>query len=363
MAVRPSLVIAAAVVATLATGAACDTYNPPPEVTLVQPKAGRWTRETPLTLQFTEAIRADTLSVTVWPKDVDQEGNRRPGVQPIVDHCTLATSPCGTFTMALDDTTNTVTMTTNGTFDDDEGVPLVLEIAAGLEDLSGRARKVTTEFDFQVSPLCGADPVDLNLQSGVISLTANLQVLPVWLHMMMDLAVDPDTGKTVVVATFARVHTGLAANYNHPDGFEAALDDQGWAVTFSACIVDRGDGTFFLQSEPFDISITVLSIIPMTLNGFQVQGTIDPGGASDGRDFASGTLSTTNGTFGDPPNAVDAITTAWDGFGFEPAELPEGLPKVCVGADGDACGVLDDAGGDCQLPTPWEPGPVCPVEE
>ena len=39
------------------------------------------------------------------------------------------------------------------------------------------------------------------------------------------------------------------------------------------------------------------------------------------------------------------------------------LVAAGVGADGDACGVLDDAGGDCQLPTPWEPGPVCPVEE
>lgn len=351
----------AAVVALLGVGASgCEGYDPPPEVTMVQPKSGRWTRETPLVLQLSEAIRAETLAVSVWPKDVDREGNRKPNVVAIVDHCTLATSPCGTFVMALDDATNTVTMTTNGTFDDDEGVPLVLEVAAGLQDLKGRTRKVTTEFDFQVSPLCGADPVALELQSGVISLTANLQVLPVWLHMMMDIAIDPDTGESVVVATFARVRQGLAANYNHPDGFEAALDDQGWAVTFSACILDRKDGTYFLQSEPFDIHITVLNIIPVTLYGFQVQGTISPGSQVDGRDFAQGTLSTTNGTFGDPPNAIDAITTAWDGFGFFPAELPAGLPKVC--ALNDPCGTLDDVGGDCQLTMPWQPGPVCPAE-
>lgn len=355
--------------APLAATAACEEYDPPPEVSLVQPEVGFWTSVTPLELLFTEAIDPATLVVTVWPSEVDLEGNFRPDVVPLVKDCSLATSPCGLLTLELDETATKATLVQNDAFEAYEGKPLILEVHAGLADPSGRKRKVSTRFDFQVNPRCGNEPIDIDLESGIVSLTANLQVLPIWLHMYLDMAIDKATGRVVVVGTFARLEQRdpqLAPNYNHPDGFEPDLTQNGWAVTFTGCMVDQGAGQYFFQSDPFDVNITVLNTIPVTLTGFTVQGSMydrrgtsgegAPANAEAGRDFGSGTLSTSGGAFGDPPNDVAPITTAWDGFGFHPAEVPEGLPRTCAE---DPCGTLDDGGGDCQIPEGFDPGDSC----
>ncbi|TNF22764.1 MAG: hypothetical protein EP329_28245 [Deltaproteobacteria bacterium] len=347
-----------ATLAALLGAPACESYDPPPTTSLVQPTSGLWTKNTPVVLRFSEPIVSDSLVVTVWPHDLDEEGDLLPGTHPLVDACTVATSPCGTFVMTLDEDRTELTITVNDTFAEEEGVPLILDVHAGLEDGAGRKRRVNDWFDFQISPLCGSQPIDIELHTGVISLTANLQVLPIWLHLYMDMAIDPDTGLATVVASFAKVRSGLPSNYNHPDGFELPLDIAGWAVTFNGCIIAQKDGTFFFQSDPFDVNITVLDTIPVTLAGFQVQGTLDPRSQVDGRDFASGTLSTTGGAFGDPPNSVDPITSAWDGFSFTPEEIPEGLPRTC---EEDPCAEMDTEGGDCQLTSPWTPGAVCPA--
>jgi len=314
---------------------------------------------TPIEIVFTESIDPASLVITVWPSEVDLEGNFRPDVVPVIASCSLATSPCGGMALTLDEKATRATLVQNDAFKDREGKPLILEVHAGLADPVGRQRKVATRFDFQVNPRCGNEPIDMDLETGVLSLTANLQVLPIWLHMYLDFAVDRATGKFVVAGTFARLEQRepqLGPNYNHPDGFEAELGQTGWAVTFTGCLVNQGQGQYFLQSDPFDVSILVLNTIPVTLTDFQVQGTIKPGGANDGRDFVSGTLSTSGGAFGDPPNNVEPITTAWDGYGFRADEVPEGLPRVC---EETPCAGMDAGGGDCQIPSPWDPGPVC----
>lgn len=351
----------AAVIALLLAipSAACEEYDPPPEARLVQPSVGFWTSTTPIEIVFTEQIDPASLVITVWPSEVDLEGNFRADVAPVIAACSLATSPCNGLELTLDEKATRATLIQNDVFKEREGTPLILEVHAGLADPAGRQRKVPTRFDFQVNPRCGNEPIDMDLETGVLSLTANLQVLPIWLHMYLDFAVDRATGKFVVAGTFARLEQRepqLGPNYNHPDGFEAELGQTGWAVSFTGCLVKQGPGQYFLQSDPFDVSILVLNTIPVTLTDFQVQGTIKPGGAEDGRDFVSGTLSTSGGAFGDPPNNVDPITTAWDGYGFRADEVPAGLPRVCEEAP---CAEMDAGGGDCQLPDPWEPGVVC----
>lgn len=348
---------------------ACEEYDPPPEARLVQPAIGYWTSATPIEILFSEAIEPSSLVITIWPSDKDLEGNFRPNVKPLIEGCSLATSPCGGVVLTLDEPAKKATLIQNEAFKDREGTPLVLEIHEGLADPAGRQRKVGTQFAFQVNPRCGNEPIDIELETGVITLVANLQVLPIWLHMMLDLAIDKDTGKVVVVGTFARVEQGHPTNYPYPAVHLPELGDTGWAVTFTGCLVAQGGGTYFLQSDPFDVSITVLNTIPVTLSGFQVQGTIVPGGAvvadcadapgaCEGRDKGSGTLSTSGGRFGDPPTEVEPITTAWTGFGFTAEELAEfpGLPRVCAEAP---CTTMSANGGDCQLPDPWEPGEVC----
>jgi hypothetical protein len=335
----------------------CDEYDPPPEAKLIQPTVGFWTSVTPIEVRFTEAIDPSSLVITIWPSEVDIEGNFRPDVRPVIEACSLATSPCNGLVLELNETATLATLTQNEVFAEREGTPMTMEIHAGLKDTKGRTRKVATFYDFQINPQCGNQPVDIELETGVISLAADLQVLPIWLQMFLDFAVDKDTGRFTVAGTFARVNPGEATNENDPALMFADISDVGWAVTFTGCLVKQPDGSYFLQSDPFDVSITVLNIIPVTLTGFQVQGTIKPGGAPDGRDFASGTLSTSGGSFGDPPNAVEPITTAWDGFGLSEDQIVPGLPRVC---EENPCAELDAAGGDCQIPDGFDPGPVCP---
>lgn len=357
---RTTLLVLTASLAMSASLPGCDEYDPPPTPKLVQPSVGFWTSVTPLTISFSEPIDPASLVVTIWPSEVDIEGNFRPDVQPIISKCSLATSPCNGLVMTLNETATSATLIQNEVFADREGTPMIMEVHAGLKDPAGRTRKVSTFFDFQINPQCGNQPVDIELETGVLSLTANLQVLPIWLQMMLDFAVDEDTGRFIVFGTFARVASGreppLPTNYNHPDGLVADLTDVGWAVTFTGCLVEKAPGEYFLQSDPFDVSITVLNIIPVTLTDFQVQGTIKPGGAADGRDFVSGTLSTSGGSFGDPPNSVEPITTAWDGFSLREDEIVVGLPRVC---EENPCAELDAAGGDCQVPDAFDPGATC----
>jgi len=335
---------------------ACDEYDPPPEAKLIQPTVGFWTSVTPLEVRFTEAIDPASLVITIWPSEVDIEGNFRPDVRPVIESCSLATSPCSGLLLTLNDTATAATLTQNEVFAEREGTPMTMEIHAGLKDSQGRTRKVSTFYDFQINPQCGNQPVDIELDTGFISLAADLQVLPIWLQMFLDFAIDKNTGRFTVAGTFARVKTGEANNQNDPSLMLADISDVGWAVTFTGCLVKQPDGTYFLQSDPFDVSITVLNVIPVTLTGFQVQGTIRPGGADDGRDFASGTLSTSGGSFGDPPSPVQPITTAWDGFSLAEDEIVAGLPRVC---EDNPCAELNAAGGDCQIPAGFDPGPVC----
>lgn len=371
-----SLLVALMVVPTFVPVGACDDYNPPPEPTLVQPTVGFWTSVAPIEIVFTEPIDPASLVITVWPSEKDIEGNFRPDVKPLVENCSLATSPCGVLTLSLDEPARKATIVQNDAFEAYEGKPLVLEVHAGLSDPQGRRRHVKTEFDFQINPLCGNQAIDIDLETGAMTLVANLQVLPIWLHMVLDFGIDKTNGKALVVGTFARLKPAdpsYPTNFPYPGAHTPELGETGWAVAFQACIVKQTDGTYFLQSEPFDVNITVLNSIPVTLSGFTVQGTLVPGGAKtadcqdvpgacEGRDKGSGTLSTSGGAFGaDPPTPVDPITTAWNGFGFTQAELDgfPGLPRVCAEKP---CETMDTNGGDCQLSDPWEPEKVADPE-
>lgn len=211
---------------------------------------------------------------------------------------------------------------------------------------------------------------DILLETGVISLTANLQTLPVWLHLFVDLAVDRTSGHFAAIATFARLEErdpALAPAYDHPDGLEADISSTGWAVSFTGCIGNCSNGRCSISSDPFDAEFVVLNSIPVTLADFQIRGTIYdrratndpvamPSGSDPERDFASGTLTTTGGAFGDPPATIDPISSEWRGFGIKGREIPEGLPRVCEELP---CASLDAAGGGCRVPASWTMQPAC----
>ncbi|MFT7580580.1 MAG: hypothetical protein ACI9MR_002251, partial [Myxococcota bacterium] len=288
---------------------ACDDFDPPPEATLIQPDVGFWTSDDALTLTFTEPIEPASLVLTIWPNDRDIEGVLSEGVAPLIDACTLATAPCSGLGMTLDETGMIVTIDQGEVFADNEGVPFILDVHPGLSDLAGRSRNVHTFFDFQINPACGNEPTDIDLQTATMSLTADLQVLPINLQMYLDMTIQADNGRVLVIGTFARLITDAPANTADPADFRLELDPTAWAVVFEGCLVEQAPGEYFFVSEPFDISITVLQSILVTLTDFKVQGTIKPS-ADSGRDTGSGTMSTSGGSFGtkdSEPTEVDPI--------------------------------------------------------
>ena len=360
--ITTSLVAAAA----LLTG--CETYDPPPEARVVQPSEGFWTEIAPIVVRFTEPVQADSVHISVWPSEFDLEGAFRPNVQPLVADCTLATSPCqrGVERQLSEDRT-TLTLVQHEAFADYLGKPLVLIVHAGLRDDAGRQRRVDTLYDFQINPRCGNQPIDVDMTTGVMTMAANLQVLPIMLYMYFDIAVDPATGRALVVGTFARQKQDPTPEEKdlfeyHPRRLQPELGASAWAVQFTACVARQPDGSIFMQSDPFDVNIVVLGGIPIVLSDFMVQGTIAEKSDPDGRDFGSGTLSTSGGSFtiAGEPTEVAPITTAWNGLGLFTDEIPEGMPRTCAE---DPCAAMNAGGGDCQLVYPWEPGPVCPASE
>ncbi len=363
---RAFAISTAAASCALAAGA-CGEYDPPPEVALVQPTAGFWTKDDPIELTFTESVDPATFVFDVWRGPRDFEGDIPPDAPQLVDGCTLGPSPCtGGLELQFDASRTKATLIQHGAFATVEGKPLIIVVRPNLEDKGGRARKVVTELDFQINPVNVEEPVDIALDSNVLSLSADLsQVVPVWLHMYLDFAVDPATGDTRIVATFAKMVPADPPNYDRVDRFTADMSPNGWTVTFTARINKKEDGSYFMDSDPFDVDIHVLNgQIPVTLTGFRVQGTIWPGGAEGedlGRDKAEGTLSTTGGSFtiGDEPTPVGPITTPWTGYGFHPEEIPAGIPRTC---DSEPCIAMTAAGGDCQIPENWTPPTAgCPA--
>jgi len=351
--------------------AACDAYDPPPEATLKLPAAGFWDPSTPVTLTFTEPVDAATLSLAVYPDVRDQERELPPGTPPIVSGCTVQ-APCGGMTMALDEAGTTLTLTQNDAFASVIGQPLVLVIARGMADLKGRTRKVDSLYYFQINPESIDQPTDIVLETGALSFVMDLQVVPLTLHMIIDLAVDPDTGRTIIIGTVAKNREkdpAYPTNYPYPAAQIPDLTSNGWSVFFLGRVTDQGDGSYFFQSDPFDVDISVANgAIPVTLTAFQVQGTITPHGGvaadcgeypgeCEGRDKGAGIVSTSGGSFGDPPNPIDAISSSWVGYGFHAAELEafSGLPRVCRATP---CDVMGPAGGDCQMTDPWRPNDI-----
>lgn len=341
---------------------ACDTYDPPPTANIVQPLQGTWDSSKPIEFTFSEPIDRNSLVFDIRPAKYDIEGNYPPDVAPVLENCNLASPNCGVLGVSLDEAGTRLTLTQNEAFADFIGEPLVMVMRGGLADLKGRKRDVDSDFDFQINPPgCDGSPVDLDLGLGVYSLAASLEQIGlngIYLRMVLDIAVDNDDGLVKVIGTFARLKVGgetYPANYSFPDGYEAVLDDTSWVVTFDACAKKVDDGQYFLQSDPFDVSITLLNVIPITLTDFRVQGTLRTAAEGE-RATLSGTLSTSGGTFGVDPTTVNPITTAWDGAAFLASEIAVGLPQVC---SDEPCTTVDAAGGDCQVPSPWDNDKYC----
>ena len=348
--------------------AACDPYDPPPEAALEIPTDGKWYPDTPLLLSFSEAIDAASLSVTIWPHALDIEGDIAGGVEPIIGGCTPAMTSClpageegAGLSVALSDDGLTATITQGDVFLGREGVPHILVVEAGLSDLAGRPRRVESWFPFQVSPSPTEGFVEVPMNSGVATMTADLtDILPgVYLRMFLDMVVDEEGGATTIMATVAGLAGDYPPNTIDPDHIKPKLDGGGWTVLIEGTFTPLESGAFFLDTTKIDLAVKVLGLIPVELQGFRLEATFRPGGGPDGRDELEGFMSATQGYMGDAGDELElgAVGASWAGYGVFADAIDDGMPRLCTS---EPCAVLSAGGGDCQLPLPWTPPAICP---
>jgi hypothetical protein len=361
-------VLVAAAALGLASG--CETYNPPPEVEILPPQGGQWFPESPLVLQFSEPIDVATLRFDVWPVSLDIEGNLKSDAVAVARDCTPSQGECGGLTMTMSEDLTKLTLDQGDTFLERLASPYFVDVAPGLADLRGRERKVPTRLIFQVDPVSSAGNVDITLNSGVFSISADLgDVLAgTFLRMVADMRIDPDTGEAWLIATVAgrinKTPTGedVPSNTSDPDYMTPRIDNQGWVLALKAQITALPEeGAYYMQTEPRDVDVRVLGVIRVRLNALRLSATLRPGAGEGGRDTYIGVLSSAKVLLGDDGEDLGAVAAAdWLGYGYDDTELLEprfdGLPRIC---EAKPCEVLVERGGECQLELPWSPPPPC----
>lgn len=357
--------LAAVFLAAMTTlGGACETYDPPPEPSLYVPSDGQWTSETPLTVLFTEPIRPETLSITLWPWALDAEGDLIAGTEPLVADCTIATSPCGAVSVAVSDDHTEATITYGDLFAGKEGRPFILALAPGLTDEGGKVLHHGERFKFQVNPAAQGDAVDLTLNSGVIALFADMSdtLAGVYLRLFMDIGVDPADGTVWIAGTVAQPDEDQAPNATDPTLIHLYGDHRAWTIYAEGSVSEVEPGRFFLRLDPFDMHIKVLGVIDLQMNDFKLEMTIWPGAGEGGRDKVEGFVTASAVIMGLGEDATDlgGATAPIVAYGLSPDEIPTDLPRLC---SEHPCDVMDKEGGDCQLPRPWSPGPSCPADQ
>ena len=362
-----------ALLAAICVFAACEPFDPAPEGNLVLPVGGKWYTDSLIEVEFTEPVVPESIQVTIWPRVLDREGDLAPGVEPLVAACRLgpdAQAQCGVFGLALSVDRQLLSVDQGGAFEGLEGKPYILELAPGLSDDAGRRRRVRSWFDFQVSRRgCLEEPVDLQLQSGIIGLVSDLSdvIAGAYLRLYVDIGVDPENGIGYGTGLMARLVSGTPPNSTDPTTFYPVWDEEGWVIHFNVCLSPLPDGPGYdFRTDVFDLDISLLAgAIKVHLADLQMIATIVPGVGPDERDTFDGFMDASSGTIdsGGDPMEVSALGAALVGYGLFPDEVPDGTPRIC---DPDPCWRLHQEGGGCQFPyvgAEYTPPAFCEIEE
>lgn len=365
--------------AALACGllAAC-TYNPPPEVTLTGPTHKNFVIGEPVTLEFSESVRKDSLEVIVWPgqKDLyDLEGGFLPSVEPLMELCTIAQSPCGenkdvVLTLSADRTSADLTAAP-GSFGD-AGQPLVMEVTGNLADDEGHKKGVSRLFDFQMVAVrfdpyadvvedpdaVGGEVVErepLNVTEGEFLFFAEFQT-PMYLPQQFwcDVQVNQKTGDFVMILIDGDPidAEGIPKNTSNPD--EIILDSGDEAFLFTQYGKAWRDGeNLVFEAEPVQLVQTIgpihFGLVNMVTAGIITEDHEDGLATWDGTIYVESFYMEANGQRTDYP----ADQANFNMTELKPAQVPDTMTYVC---DDDPCVAV---GGRCDLLDTWPPESVC----
>lgn len=331
--------------------AGCAEYNAPPEPKLERPEGGAFALGAPLTVDFSEPIDPQTLVLTIWPNQRGPEGEIADGVEPLVDHCTVETSPCGDLTLALNDDATSAELTLDGDLGQ-AGRPLLLEVAAGLADPQGNDTGISFFYNFQFRGDEVGNDEPVTFDNGVYMLGATVeQPIPAVLTLISDIRVSED-GTFALAGTAGKVADGEPKTTLDPDKITIKSGGDGWTVYAQGTVTVDPDGKRLLETGAFDVYVP-LGILDVKLENMRMFATIKKDPQTD-KDSIEGTLSYEQVILirGDTESASEGSSTAFRANYIPTDKIPEGHAEVC----GDLCGVVE---GHCDPPQDFPPDAVC----
>lgn len=313
--------------------AACDPYNAPPEIKLARPETGVFVSGDPLLFNFSEPIDTASLAVRIWPGEKDLEGNLAATATPRLDRCTVATSPCGTTTLAVSEDGLQATLQLDPADLGQPDSPLVVEILPGLKDREGFTRDATARFDIQFAPQTTVGGAEF--QDGVYYLVGTTsKPIPTVLRLVTQL-IALDDGRVAIAGGEANPIEGAPRNTTNIEEVVIDTSDDGFTIFGTGTLSQDAKGDRFLQSEPFQIEI-LISGLRVILNDAIMQGKIIKD--EDGNDYLDGTLNFSGGTLyiGDNPTPFEGDSAPLAGGFVPPDKVPPGGPDMC----GEVCGMI-----------------------
>ncbi len=311
-------------------------YEAPPDVTLVQPPEGVFYSGDPVTIEFSSPIEPDSLVVRVWPDNRDIELEFLPDTVPLLDACTVATSPCAgnAVTVADDGLSAELRFDPAGVGRPD--VPLLLEVAEGLRDAeTGIETGTRLLFNFQFKPVEQlVDPVDFD-QGYYVVLSVIEQPVPTIMTLLAHIIVGENNRVALAGAEADLVDDDLAPNTTNAAELIVDESDQGFVIFAYASLRESGAGERFFETDPFVLELRLGPIIA-TVQGTRMTGKVLDD-AESGHDRIEGTMSYEGILLdvgsGEPylyePGSATFVA-AW----APPEDTAPGVPDIC----GDQCG-------------------------
>lgn len=312
-------------------------YDAPPEVILITPPEGTFTEGDPVTLEFTEPIKPETFVFNILPSQRDIEKELLPNLEPQLENCSVASSPCG-------EGGTTVTISEDGmsaeilTGDDigPVGTPLILEVQAGLTDKDGASSDIPYLLDFQISPPfenCNSeDPIPFDTARYIL-LAETTQPLPVVIRIIGEIAVQ-ESGKMAIVGGKGNNKDGTPRNTSDPSEVFIDTSGDGFGMFAEGCVIQEEGDERYLRTDPFSVNLVIIGI-HVELNGLILDGIVKKD--ENGHDYLEGTLSfeelILNFSNGSDPvtySREEVPPVPFIGVPIPTDLIPEGTPELCA---------------------------------
>ncbi len=341
--------------------AGCN-YDPPPVVDLPLPSQGLFELGQPLVITFSEPVRPESIHVRVWParpEDKTVEDEFLPGVEPVIQDCSISTD-CQNAELTLLDDRMSAELVLSDTRFSEAKFPWTLEVTAGLSDDAGRKTGASYWFDFQFSPpipdgtdlVDGGERVEVEWDDGLYLLHAQIEdPFKVPLNMALDVRANT-TGSFILGGVKLTAVDGAPKNTTTLSELEVDVSDQGFGVFTSGAITIDGESRF-LATEPFDVDIAI-SAIKIQLSGMRLTGAV-VAHPETGEDRVEGTL-TFSGLSLDFGSG-DPVTYDGDNTDFFMARIPsEQIPPGAGALCDEPCGAVTS---QCEPPSEFPVDDYC----